>query len=145
MNTCRRPTEFARYMNRRRGLVFVNPFSQNHKIAWVEKELKDHLVSTTLPWAGSQTTVITAKLPILLLKQTESSETTDYSVQKNEIQLITCMTRNFSCPFCPVSSDKLWFVQQSKNDLLINNYSGHRLQQSQQLPVLEFLKLILEA
>jgi len=30
--------------------------SQNHKMAWVEKDLKGHLVSTPLLWAGSPTT-----------------------------------------------------------------------------------------
>ena len=30
--------------------------SQNRRTAWVEKEPKDHLVSTPLPWAGLPTT-----------------------------------------------------------------------------------------
>ena len=30
--------------------------SQNHRMAWVEKDLKDHLVSTPLPQAGPPTT-----------------------------------------------------------------------------------------
>jgi len=30
--------------------------SQNHRMAWVEKDHNDHLVSTPMPWAGSPTT-----------------------------------------------------------------------------------------
>jgi len=30
--------------------------SWNHRMAWVEKAPEDHLVSTTLPWAGLPTT-----------------------------------------------------------------------------------------
>ena len=30
--------------------------SYNHGMAWVEKDLKDHLVSTSLQWAGPPTT-----------------------------------------------------------------------------------------
>jgi len=30
--------------------------SQSHRMAWVEKDIKDHLVSTPLTWEGSPTT-----------------------------------------------------------------------------------------
>ena len=40
-------------------------------MAWVEKDLKDHLVSNSLPWAGSPTTRRTADTSCRLLLSLE--------------------------------------------------------------------------
>ena len=44
---------FSRYFSIN---ILSNNFHMNHRMAWVEKDLKDHLVSTPLLCAGSPTT-----------------------------------------------------------------------------------------